>query len=62
MIMLEPSDPEEKEPSPSTSPASPQPPLDPTEPEYNQPMKEVNTMLDDSSHYVWHGCVNTELL
>ena len=45
MIMLEPSDPEEKEPSPSTSPASPQPPLDPTEPEYNQPMKEVNMIL-----------------
>ena len=43
--MLEPSDSEEKEPSPSTSPASPQPPLDPTEPEYNQPMKEVNTMI-----------------
>ena len=43
--MLEPSDPEEKEPSPSTSPVSPQPPLDPTEPEYNQPMKEVNTMI-----------------
>ena len=45
MIMLEPSDPEEKEPSPSTSPASPQPPLDPTEPEYNQPTKEVNMIL-----------------
>ena len=39
MTMLEPSDSEEKEPSPSTSPVSPQPPLDPTEPEYNQPTK-----------------------